>query len=117
MLLQKICDCSVCEFPANSANPIFAYLNINSIRNKFNHLQELIKGNIDVVMIAEAKIDASFTTAIIIKSKSGGILVYVKSSVSFNPAGNYMFKVNNRNTRTRCETCSKLTIKTPERRH
>ena len=27
----------------------------------------------------------------------------------------YMFKVNNRNTRTRCEICSKLTIKTPER--
>ena len=33
------------------------------------------------------------------------------------PASNYMFKVNNRNTRTRCEICSKLTIKTPERRH
>ena len=30
--------------------------------------------------------------------------------------GNYMFKVNNRNTRARCEICSKLTIKTPERR-
>ena len=29
--------------------------------------------------------------------------------------GNHMFKVNNRNTRTRCEICSKLTIKTPER--
>ena len=33
------------------------------------------------------------------------------------PASNYMFKVNNRNSRTRCETCSKLTIKTPEQRH
>ena len=33
------------------------------------------------------------------------------------PAGNYMFKVNNRNTRTRCEICSKLRIKTPERCH
>ena len=30
--------------------------------------------------------------------------------------GIYLLKVNNRNTRTRCETCSKLTIKTPERR-
>ena len=29
------------------------------------------------------------------------------------PVGNYMFKVNNRNTRTRLETCSKLTIKAP----
>ena len=27
-----------------------------------------------------------------------------------------MFKVNKRNTRTRCEICSKVTIKTPERR-
>ena len=34
----------------------------------------------------------------------------------FNPAGIYLLKVNNRNTRTRCEICSKLTIKIPERR-
>ena len=33
-----------------------------------------------------------------------------------SPAGNHMFKVNNRNTRKRCEICSKLTIKTPEQR-
>ena len=31
------------------------------------------------------------------------------------PVSIFMFKVNNRNTRTRCEICSKLT-KTPERR-
>ena len=35
--------------------------------------------------------------------------------LSYVPAGNYIFKVNNRNTRTRCEICSELTIKTPER--
>ena len=29
------------------------------------------------------------------------------------PVGNYMFKVNNRNTRTSCEICSKLIMKTP----
>ena len=28
-----------------------------------------------------------------------------------------MFKVNNKNTRTRCEICSKLTTKTPKLRH
>ena len=33
------------------------------------------------------------------------------------PAGNYMFGVNNRNTRTMCEICSKLTIKITEQRH
>ena len=33
-----------------------------------------------------------------------------------NPVGIYMFKINNRNNRERREICSKLTIKTPERR-
>ena len=41
---------------------------------------------------------------------------YSLTSLS-NPAGNYLFIVNNRNTRTRCEICSKLTIKTPGRLH
>ena len=34
-----------------------------------------------------------------------------------NSAGIYLLKVNNRNTRTRCEICSKLTLKTPEPCH
>ena len=33
-----------------------------------------------------------------------------------DPAAFYLPKVNNRNTRRRCELCSKLTIKTPEQR-
>ena len=33
------------------------------------------------------------------------------------PAGIYMFKVNNKNSRIRYEICSKLTIKAPEQRH
>ena len=36
------------------------------------------------------------------------------SKESYYPAGNYMFKVNNRNTRASYEICSKLTIKTPD---
>ena len=39
------------------------------------------------------------------------------SSKTSNPACIYMLKVNNRNTRTRYEICSKLTIKIPERSH
>ena len=31
----------------------------------------------------------------------------------FYTASNYLLKVNDRNTRIRCEICSKLTIKTP----
>ena len=33
------------------------------------------------------------------------------------PGNIYLFKVNRRNTRKTCEIYSKLTIKTPERRH
>ena len=34
----------------------------------------------------------------------------------FNPTNIYLFKLNKRYTSKRCEICSKLTIKTPERR-
>ena len=34
-----------------------------------------------------------------------------------HPASICLFKVNNGNTRTMCEICSTLTIKTPQRRH
>ena len=38
---------------------------------------------------------------------------YTISYPIHHPAGIYLFKVNNRNTRARCEICLKLTIKTP----
>ena len=38
------------------------YININSIRNKFNQLVSSIKNNIDTLMISETKIDNSFAT-------------------------------------------------------
>ena len=34
-----------------------------------------------------------------------------------SPAGIYLLKINNRNTGTKCEICSKLTIKIPEQDH
>ena len=46
-----------------------------------------------------------------------GFLLHVWEWNTLYSAGSYMFKVNNRNTRTRYEICSKLTIKTPERHH
>ena len=41
--------------------------------------------------------------------------VFLDEELSKYPAGIYLPKVNNRNTRTTCETYSKLTIKIPER--
>ena len=43
-------------------NIVLGYLNINSIRNKFENLQTLIDGKVDVLAIAETKLDASFTS-------------------------------------------------------
>ena len=37
-------------------------------------------------------------------------------SLGLIPVGTYIYKVNNKNTRTKWEICSKLTIKTPKRR-
>ena len=36
------------------------------------------------------------------------------TKILVSPVGIYMFKVNNTSTKTKCKTCSKLTIKTPE---
>ena len=44
------------------------------------------------------------------------MILHDKVSLRIAAAGNYMYKVDNRNTRRRCEICSKLTIKIPERR-
>ena len=42
-------------------------------------------------------------------------LVEICSIPGVTPVGIFMFKVNNRNTRTKCEIFSKLTIKTERR--
>ena len=42
---------------------------------------------------------------------------YPKGVETSYPVGIYLLKVNHKNTRAKCEICSKLIIKTPERRH
>ena len=68
-------------------------MNINSIRNKFANLREIIDGNVDVLYVAETKIDSSFPTGqfslegyhslyrIDVSNKRGWLLVYVNASV------------------------------------
>ena len=45
---------------SNPENLTLSYLNVNSIRNKFDNLREIIKQNVDVLAVAKTKIDASF---------------------------------------------------------
>ena len=44
----------------NVSSLIFAHLNINSIRNKFELLKNKFKGNIDIFMVFETIIDDNF---------------------------------------------------------
>ena len=39
---------------------IFSYLNIISITNRFGDLDKMVDGNIDILFIAETKLDESF---------------------------------------------------------
>ena len=47
----------------NPLNVILFYLNINSIRNNFNDLQQVISDSVVILTIAETKIDSTFLTA------------------------------------------------------
>ena len=42
---------------------IISHLNVNSLRNKFVFLVPLVKGNIDILMLSETKLDSSFPHA------------------------------------------------------
>ena len=44
------------------------------------------------------------------------VTINIRQTIENCSASMYLLKVNNRNTRTRCKTCSKLAIKTPELR-
>ena len=44
----------------NSKKIIIAHLKINSIRNKFDFLADIVKDNIDILMAPESKLDDSF---------------------------------------------------------
>ena len=77
----------------NSDRVIIAHLNINSIRNKFEMISELIIGNIDIILLSETKIDNSFTTSQFIipgfsspfrndrTRHGGGLLLYVRKDI------------------------------------
>ena len=78
---------------SNPKNVILSYLNVKSIRNKFQNLREIIKQNVEVLAVAETKIDASFPSTqffqegyhslyrLDIFRMSGSLLVYVKTTI------------------------------------
>ena len=82
------------EYRAKNMNKIvLATLNINSIRNKFSSLAEIVSNNIDVLVIQETKLDATFPEGQFLipgfkkpfrrdrDKHGGGILIYVRNDI------------------------------------
>ena len=72
---------------------IISYLNINSIRNKIESLRLLISDNVDILIVAETKIDRTFPSSQFYingfkepfrfdrDKNGGGLLIYVREGV------------------------------------
>ena len=86
----------------NHNNVIFSYLNINSIRNKFDNLKLIIDEPVDIPCVAETKINKCFPTAQLswpgyhkpyrldISGLWGGLLAYIKSHLPSRRLTNYI---------------------------
>ena len=85
---------SICEVRKNYINNIIlAHININSIRNKFEMLCEYIRGNVDLLLISETKIDESFPSSQFHipgfstpfrrdrSCNGGGLLLYIREDI------------------------------------
>ena len=80
----------------NSNKLIFAHINTNFIRNIFEFLSTQVKGNIDILMVSEKKIENNFPVGNFVidglgtpyglgrDSNAGGNLLYVREEIAFN---------------------------------
>ena len=77
----------------NSKKIIIAHLSINSIRNEFNFLADIVKDNIDILMISESKLNDSFPDSQFLiegfgepfrldrNRNGGGIKLFIRSDI------------------------------------
>jgi len=75
--------------------------NINSVRNKLEYLYLFLNGSVDILSIAETKIDESFPTnqfllnsfkipyRLDLSHQSGGILTYIRSDIPSRPLNSF----------------------------
>ena len=80
---------------SNMNKVIFGYLNINSLRYKFDLFSEQVKDSIDILMVSETKLDDSFPEAQFLiegfhspfrfifdcNINGGGIMLYVREDI------------------------------------
>ena len=80
---------------------IFAHLNINSFRNKFDALAEQVKGSADILMVSETKLEDSFPVgqfliddfqqpfSFDLNKNGGGIFLYVREDIRAKPVSDF----------------------------
>ena len=86
-------------------NLFFGHLNVNSIRNKFVSIEELIKRTFDIFLISETKIDDSFPNA---QFKTEGYKTFRKDRDAFG--GGLLFYFNEKLNCRFLESCLPNTI-------
>ena len=86
-------------------NLFFGHLNVNSIRNKFASIQELITRTFDIFLISETKIDCSFPNA---QLKIEDYKSFRKDRDTFG--GGLLFYVNEKLNCRSLESCLPNTI-------
>ena len=87
----------------NKENLLVSYLNINSIRNKFESLKAIVSSTLDIITIAETKLDSTFTTSQFMidgfikpfrfdrNKYGGGLLTFVRNGVPVREIRSYKF--------------------------
>ena len=82
---------------------IIGHLNINSLRNKFEQLKNIIKGKIDILVITETKIDNSFPTSQFYiegyskpfrldrNATGGGVIIFLREDIPTNVLQKHTF--------------------------
>ena len=82
------------------------YLNINSIRNKFDPLRETVSQNLDILIVVETNIDDSFPKEQFYieryadplwldrDGEGGGLLVYMKSDITMRQLKSFKFELD-----------------------
>ena len=100
--IDNVCNTLKNLCSKNTKGLIFGYLNINSIRNKFEFLKPVAK-NFDLITIAETKIDDSFPTSQFMiegfmrpfrrdrNKNGGGLLIYARDGAPIKQLNSYKF--------------------------
>ena len=86
-------------------NVLLGHLNINSVRNKFESTNELIRNNFDIFIITESKLDSSFPDSQFHvpgyrlfrkdrKKNGGGLMCYINQDLPVKIVTSYKFPTN-----------------------